>query len=263
MVEINGLSRIQIVTVFTISIALFLVSCGRADPTGYVMTDDSDATVVETIDEESSSILTPTYYELTQLSDIVVMGHVRAEVGVINTARNPSDNSQPDTRSFTVAVVYAIDVEEYLAGDGPRTLYLARWEGSINHGTTPSPAEIEQARAASENELYTSLDGNKTYLMFLRSIEVWEDYTLAELDDGNLFVRTANPWLFDASDPMNVFVVAMTSGIAQIYPPQSLAEIIAQMNDPALTPPSAPYPVPLESPLEQFEPTAPSSYPAP
>ena len=182
---------------------------------------------------------------------------------MINTARNPSDNSQPDARSFTVAVVYAVEVEEYLVGDGPGTIYFAQWEGSVNHGTTPSPAEIEQVRAASENELYTSLDGNKTYLMFLRSIEVWEDYTLAELEDGNLFVRTANPWLFDASDSMNVFVVAMTSGIAQIYPPQSLAEIIAQMNDPALTPPSVPYPAPLADPLEQPALTAPPSYPVP
>ena len=43
MAKINGLSRILIVPVFTISVALFLASCGQADPTGYVMTDDSDA----------------------------------------------------------------------------------------------------------------------------------------------------------------------------------------------------------------------------
>jgi hypothetical protein len=264
MAKINRFSRLQIVTVFTISVALFLVSCGQADPTGYVMTDDAEATVVETVDEESSSVLVPTYYELTQLSDIVVMGHVRAEVGVINTARYPADISRPDPRSFTIAVVYAIDVEEYLAGDGPRTIYLARWEGSIDHGTTPSPAEIDQARAAaSANALYTSFDSHKTYLMFLRSIQVWEDYAIAELEEGNLFVRTANPWLFDASDPMSVFVVGVTSGIEQIYPPQPLAEITAQMNDPARTPPSVLYPVPLESPLQQFEPTAPLSYPMP
>ena len=263
MAKINGLSRIQIVTVFAITMSLILVSCGQVDTTGYVMNDDSDATVVETVDEESSYVLVPTYYELTQLSDIVVIGHVRAEVGVINTARNHADNSQPDSRFFTVAAVYAIEVEKYLFGEGPGTIYLAQWEGSVNHGTTPSPAEIEQARAASEYELYTSLDVKKTYLMFLHSIEVWEDYTIAELEAGNLFVRTANPWLFDATDPMNVLVVDLINDIETIYPPQPLTEIIAQMNDPARTPPSIPYPVPLESLLERSEPTAPPPYPVP
>ncbi len=77
-----------------------------------------------------------------------------------------------------------------------------------------------------------------------------------------VLLRTANPWLFDTTDPLSVLVVDLINSIGQIYPPQPLAEIIAQMNDPALTPPSVPYPVPLQSPLEQFEPTAPPSYPA-
>jgi hypothetical protein len=258
--KIKGLSKIYILSAVYASTILFLVSCGQMGTIEYGTTDGAETTAVGIV---SDSVLVPTYYELTQLSDIVLIGHVRSEVGVINTARNHTDNSQPDPRFFTVAVVYAVEVEEYLVGEGPRIIYLTQWEGSINHGTTPSPAEIEQARVASENELYTSLDSSKRYLMFLRSIEVWDDYDIAGLEKGNLFVRTANPWLFDATDQMSVFVLDVLSGIEQAYPALSLAEIVEQMKDPAMTPLTVPYPAPGESPLEQFQPTVPSSYPAP
>lgn len=261
--KMKRLSRIYLISVFFTLALLFLVSCGQMRPTENVMTDDPDVTAVETKYEVSSSVLVPTYYGLAQLSDIVVIGQVRAEVGVINTARDHADNSQPDSRFFTVAVVYAVEVEEYLVGAGPKIIYLTQWEGSIDYGTTPSPAEIERARATSANELYTPLDATKSYLMFLHAIKVWEDYKIEGLEDGNLFVRTATPWLFDATDPMSVFVLDLSSGVEQVYPPQPLPEIIAQMNDPALTPSSVPYLAPLESPLEQSDPTVPSAYPAP
>ena len=263
MEKIKRLSRICLITAFISSTALFLVSCNQVNPTENFTTDDADGDVVEIVSEEASSVLIPTYYELAQLSDIVVIGQVRSEVGVINTARNPSDNSQPDSRFFTVAVVYAIEVDKYLVGEGPSSIYLAQWEGSIYHGETPSPAEIDQARAASKNQLNISLEAGKRYLMFLRSIEVWEDYSIAELEKGNLFVRTANPWLFDTTDEMRVFVLDRLSGIEQTYPAQSLDEIVEQMKDPTITPLTVPYPVPGEIPLEQFQPTLPAVYPAP
>jgi hypothetical protein len=264
MVNKKGLSRNYLISAFFTSTLLMLVSCGRMNPAEIVATDDPETTTIGTVSE---SVLIPTYYELAQFSDIVLIGRVRSEVGVINTARNPSDTSQPDPRYFVETIVYAVEVEEYLVGEGPEIIYLARWEGCFYHGTTPGSTEMDQVIFLSEPGGYSPLDTNKRYLMFLHAYEVWEDYDIAELENGNLFVLAGNPWLFDVTDPMNVFVLDASSGMEQIYPPQPLAEIIAQMNDPTLTPPSVPYsvpyPAPLESPLEQIEPAAPSAYPAP
>jgi hypothetical protein len=264
MAKMKGLSRSYLISAFFSSTLLLLVSCGQMNAAENVTTDGPETTTIGTV---SDTVLIPTYYELAQRSDIVLIGRMRSKVGVINSARNHSDNSQPDPRFSAETIVYAVEVEEYLVGEGPEIIYLAQWEGGFYNGTTPSSAEIDQVIIQSDPGGYTPLDSNKSYLMFLRSMEVWEDYDIAELENGNFFGRTADPWLFDATDPMRVFVLNMSSGIEQIYPPLPLAEIIAQMNDPTLTPPSVPnpvpYPAPLESTLEQSEPTAPSSYPAP
>ena len=265
MAKKKGLSRNYLISAFFSSTLLLLVSCGQMNAAENVATDDPETITIGTA---SLTILIPTYYELAQRSDIVLIGRVRSEVGVINSARSYPDPSQPDPRYLIEVVVYAVEVEEYLVGEGPEIIYLGQWEGSFyNYGITPSAAEMDQVIIQSDPGGDTPLDANKRYLMFLRSSEVWEDYDIAELENGNFFGGTADPWLFDATDPMRVFVLNLSNSGERIYPPQPLAEIIAQMNDPALTPPSVPYsvpyPAPLESPLEQIEPTASLSYPAP
>ena len=258
----NGSAEIYVSTATLVLSLLFLASCSQIKTPTIDTTYEPVKTAVEVVVEESSSVLIPTFYDLSQISDIVIIGQVLSDVGVINTARNPKDNSKPDPRFFTVASVYEVEVEEYLIGEGPDIIYLVQWEGDIYHGKTPSPEEIEQARLAAENKIYTSIRTNIEYLMFLRSIEVWEDFNIAELEQGNLFIRTANPWLFDATDQRSVFVVDTLNDIGKIFPPQPLADIIKLMNSPQMVPVSTPYPAPVENPIYQSEPTK-SSYPAP
>lgn len=257
----KSLSNLYFVYAIVISFYLSLVSC-RPMTTSTTPTPNVPVkTALEVVDVSSSALVT-TFYELSQLSDIVIIGTVTSELGVINTARSPGDNSQPDHRFFTIATVYEVEVEEYLVGNGPSFIYFAQWEGSIYHGETPSPEEIEQERLSSENKLYKSLRSDVRYLMFLRSIEVWEDYKIDGLEKGELFVRTANPWLFDATDQLRVLVMDMSTGVENMYPPQSLAEIIEKMKNSEIILPTVSYPAPAESSLDQSEPATPS-YPVP
>jgi hypothetical protein len=212
---------------------------------------------------QESSVLLPSYYELTKASDVVILGRLKSEVGIINTAREPGNNSAPDPRFYTIGVVYQVEVDEYLKGSGPETIFVARFEGKTQDGKTPSPLEIEQIRGeTSKNEQYIPFRAETTYLMFLHAIDVWDDYKIDGLRPDNLFVRTAEPWLFDASNKNSVSVIDHSMEVLSLFPPQSIHEILAQMNDPKISPPVEPYPSPNDNRRDQSQPAS-SNYPDP
>lgn len=262
MVKENWFFKIFPLFLVLISAQLLVISCGQNTITTTAPEITSEENKVEIISESASTIIIPSFYELASYSDIVIIGRIRSEAGVINTARDPKDNSKPDPRFFTVVQIYLVEVEKYIKGNGLELIYLGQKQGKFVYGSTPSPDEISQVRLSSANKIYTPLSSSKNYLMFLRSIEVWEDYQVAGLESGNLYVRTANPWLFDATDQKRVNVVEMLNGIEKMFPPKSLSAIIELMNNPEMIQPTTPYPGPLESPLNQSQPTI-SSYPEP
>jgi hypothetical protein len=232
------------------STSALIVACGQNTPTATVLQNTPENTQV--IFESGLRVVIPTYYELANRSDIVILGQVLSEVGILNGARDYPDISKPDPRLFYIQPVYKVKVEKFLMGNGTNIVNIARSEGFIEDSGTPSPESIEDARAMAKNKEYVPFELSKRYLMFLTEGSIWEGRnTINELKQGIVYSFAGFPGYFDASDVERVSVVAPENEMYMFFPPQSLDEIVEQMTNPDLRPPTPagiPYPDPLVGP---------------
>ncbi len=220
---------------------ILLTSCVQVGEISDIDAAENMEEQAKIVAQSSDSILIPSFYELTQLSDVVIIGKAVAEVGIINTARTHTDRTKPDPNFFSIVQVYEIEVEQYLKGDGPKTIYVGQNQGYLPHGKTPRPEEIEQTAIYVKGDTFITLRLNSPYLMFLVAVEeIYEDYKIDGLQSSNFFVRPANPWRFDLTDRNHVIVEDEITDLDNLFPPQPLSEIIKLMNEPLPTPYPAP-----------------------
>lgn len=184
------------------------------------------------------------FYELTDHTDIVIIGKALKAIETLNAARAPGEAAKPDPDHYGIGEIYQVEVEEYQQGDGPKTLYvlLARGLTSIKDGQEPSTDEIESVQKASE---VAPLDPTTRYLMFLdRSSHIYPGY-----EDSGVFVGIAHPWLFDLTDP-NCVRYQDANDFQGNYLPQPLVTVEALIQA-ALAgeraPASAAYPPPVSA----------------
>lgn len=197
--------------------------------------------------------------DLTEKSKLILIGQVISKENIINMARNPENPEQPDDEVFVVGQVYRVKVSEYRKGDGPDELLVVQREGFIGADLPKTETEIEKAKSI---ENYLPLNSETNYLMFLNP-----KYGYPE---GEYYVGTAEPWRFDINNPTRVIPESPWSEASLYFPPQTLENIIEQIDHPELfagTPQPAPYPGPSQrnssGQTDFLKPNPGSAYPDP
>ena len=186
---------------FTILIAFFLLlavnACSNATPASPVIEEQITPTPIYTIDTRSSQIVASSFQELAYYSDMIVVGQVVSKEQIINTARDPSDLTQPDPQHFSITQFYRVNVESILKGEPVTSLLVGQHQGylEITSDTGPTPAEIEAEISRNEQITFTPLSLNTRYLFFLRIAAVEGD-DLDGYESTDLYAGVLEPWRF-------------------------------------------------------------------
>ena len=125
-----------------------------------------DKVLVESV---GSYVVYLTFAELASNSDIIVEAHVKSTLDIVNMARAIDDHAKPDPSYFGIGQVYELEIESYLKGNGPETIYYVEYQGTIWDNGAPSVEDIEREKSKWEGQEYIPLRANQTYLLFLRN----------------------------------------------------------------------------------------------
>ncbi len=156
----------------------------------------------ETIYITSDYITLNSVSDLTQQSDIVVLGTVtQLEDEQFNTARNTRDPSQPASDLYIKGAIYDILVEQYLKGSGGSEIRILQSENI----TLPSTYSEGSTVNITDDFIPIAVDGR--YVFFLSKVESYPDSPFPDLFSG-----TAEPYRF-----------RIENGIAKVESPAQLA----------------------------------------
>jgi hypothetical protein len=225
------------------------VACGVKEPSAttskppatktsepYPTTEDKVA--VESI---GSYVVYPTFAELASDSDIIVEARVKSILDIVNTARDLDDHAKPDPNYFGIGQVYELEVDSYLKGTGPETIFYVENQGFISNKGTPHAEDIEREKSKSEGKDYIPLRANQTYLLFLRVLD--QGYRIGSYDAESLYAGTGHPWQYNLEDPNCVRVEDILQEMALYFPVQPITRILEQIEEPTEMQ-TLPYPYP-------------------
>ncbi len=108
--------------------------------------------------------------ELTDTADVIVKGRVARVAGVINTAMNPDDPSQPHAEVFGLGRIYEIEVDERFKGEVPGRLTLVQNEGYFDIGEL-SEKQLENPSSIESVGNVDTVKPGVDYVFFLRSVD--------------------------------------------------------------------------------------------
>ena len=172
---------------------------------------------------------------LVDQSTIIVSGQASAQKEILNIARDVNDHNKPDPNILGVGQVYQFEVDQYIKGNGPKTIYIVQSEGFLSGdqvGLNLNDANIEKARS---QEKYIPIRLNNPYILFLVSSVGFPALK-------NYYRGTIQPWRFDISNPDKVIPESPWDGALQAFPRRTASVLLAQIANPEL--PSPPYPLP-------------------
>lgn len=215
-----GKNRIAVILTF-IFVSLVVGSCRTEGLTSV------EPTLTPKMMEKSQSsyVVFRNYKELSEASDVVLIGRPVKELEVINTARDPSDSSRPAPHDFVVGQVYEISVDDYLKGSGPKTVYVIQYQGditSMQSGQTLTPEEIS---AAKQEWGGYALKIGQRYLLFLFRFKY--DYGAYPMDIT--FGIQIHPGRFLLTDK-DCVVLEDEAGLEAYYPPVFLQTVREQLD---------------------------------
>lgn len=174
-----------------------LVACGSPEPQGPAAAEPAPTATPACADfpiVTDDPAIVGSLEELVERSPLILIGRVREEAGIVNTARLEEDPTQPDPYAFGLGQVYRMDVEEYVKGSGPLDLNIVNGEGFLSSRDDipvvppESAAEMDCIRAAYLQ--YQPLRIGQRYLFFVNIA----DYFDPEVDyAGTAF---GHPWRF-------------------------------------------------------------------
>jgi len=201
----------------------------------------------------SQSVIFRSFAELAAYSELVVIGKVIKEDGlIIHGARNPLDTSVPAEGVFSIARIYQVQVDRYIKGDGPEMIYLSQGEGLLLRetirGETPTAEEIEQITSQNKGREYIPPEFDHPYLMFLARFDKG-DYKVDGYTANEIFGAAVHPWLFDLKDPDRIQAQDAAAWNMTDFPPKPLSTAIEEINQPYQRPtPDTTNPVPYPAP---------------
>jgi hypothetical protein len=225
-------------------VGFLLASCASTQETKIALPTDSgtqDASVVE-YQITSSRRIFDTYEKLLKVTDLVVIGVVEAEDGlIIHGSRNAEDHSQPSEGLYGICTVYRVRLEQIIYGKASEELLLCHGGGILPaeavKGEMPSVSEIRQVIVGNAGVKYIPLEMGRRYLMFLHPIDT-QEYQIDGYISNQVFGRAGAPWLFDLSDEKAIRAIDVDEYVVDLFPPRSLEETIQLILG------AAPYPAP-------------------
>jgi hypothetical protein len=190
----------------------------------------------------SSRRIFETYEKIMAVVDLVVIGVVEAEDGVIiHLGRNAYDHSQPVTDTYGICTVSRVRLERIIYGKAGEELLLCHSGGILPaeavKGETPSESEIRQVIADNAGKSYVPLDKGRRYLMFLNFLDI-QEYLIDGYTSNQVYAGAVDPWLFDLSDEKAVRAIDVDEYVVDLFPPRSLEDTIQLLLG------AAPYPAP-------------------
>lgn len=213
-------------------VGFLFASCASTEETKIALPTDSGAQDVSVVEYQiaSSRRIFDTYEKLLKVTDLVVIGVVEAEDGlIIHGSRNAEDRSQPSEGIYGICTVYRVRLEQIIYGEAGDELLLCHGGGILPaeavKGETPSEREIRQVIADNAGVKYVPLDMGRRYLMFLHSLDT-QEYLIDGYISNQVFGRAGAPWLFDLSDEKAVRAIDVDEYVVDLYPPRSLEETI-------------------------------------
>lgn len=166
--------------------------------------------------------------EVASKSTVVILGRVAAPREILNTARVPGEPGKPDPQNYSVGQVYEVKVDEYLLGEGPKTIYVIQHQGMMDtRDGPPTEAQIEQTIGKSGVQ---PLRTNVEYLMFLRS----SNHIFVGYSKDEIFGGTGHPWLFDVSNPDCIRPVDSLEYVHFYFPPLEFDDFTTLLKTPLL-----------------------------
>jgi len=152
------------------SLLLAIHACNSGIPTN-LMTEPETLTPVPTVYRISSQIAASSIQELAYYSDIIVVGQIVSKEKIINTARDPSDPTQPDPRFFSIGQVYKVEAERVLKGESIKHLLVLQNQGLLatTSSMRPNSVEIESEINRNEQKTFLPLSLNTRYIFFSES----------------------------------------------------------------------------------------------
>jgi hypothetical protein len=191
---------------------------------------------------QESAVVYTNFKEITDRSDVIIIGTSIAQKVIVNIARDPNDHTMPDPLYFSIGQIYEIQVDRYLKGDGTASIYVIQNEGFMPLGSQePTNDDIDKAKKLSDS---APLVIGRVYIMFLSYHDPeysYDDFPIKEF----LFAK-GHPWRFEIT---NTGCVQPEDGITDLYiyfPSTAVNEFIQYINKPT-TFPEVPYPAPLSA----------------
>jgi hypothetical protein len=230
--------------IFLILIILFSNACSNLSNIAPPTITPSQVDQVISGSETMDYIVAHSMKELVDKSTIIVSGQASALKEVINMARDVNDINKPDPNLLGVGQVYQFEVDQYIKGNGPKTIYVVQPEGFLpgdQVGLNLVDANIKKARS---QEIYIPIRLNNPYILFLVSLNGF-------LSSKNYYTGPMLPWRFDISNPDEVIPESPWTGALQAFPPRKASVLLNQIASPELAltsnPPTS-YPGPTSYP---------------
>jgi hypothetical protein len=225
-------------------VGFLLASCASTEETKIALPTDSETQDVSVVEYQitSSRRIFDTYEKLLKVTDLVVIGVVEAEDGlIIHGSRNAEDRSQPSEGLYGICTVYRVRLERIIYGKANEELLLCHGGGILPaeavEGDTPSESEIRQVIADNAGVKYVPLELDRKYLMFLHSGDPL-GYAVDGYISNQVYHHAGTPWLFDLTDEKAIRAIDVDEYVVDLFPPRSLEETIQLILG------AAPYPAP-------------------
>jgi hypothetical protein len=219
------ISRIHCLLSILVLLALSLSSCTPAEQISTSVPTSGPTENSQAAMGSGSIIAAHSVKELVDKSVIVVSGQFRSTNEVINMARNIKDINKPDPNILGVGQVYQFEVDKYLKGGGPKTIYVVQLEGFLTGdqvGLEPQETNINKAR---KERKYISAKLDNPYVLFLEPLVGFPDLK-------NYYTGAIHPWRFDLSNPEQVIPESIWEEALSVFPPKRVSKFLDQIANP-------------------------------
>jgi hypothetical protein len=168
------------------------------------------------------------YKELVDKSAIIVSGQFRSANEVINMARNINDINKADPNILGVGQVYQFEVDKYLKGGGPKTIYVVQLEGFLTGEQIGIELDEENIKKARKGRKHIPAKLENPYVLFLEPLVGFPDLK-------NYYTGAIHPWRFDLSNPDQVVPESVWEEALSVFPPKKVSKFFDQIANPDLS----------------------------
>lgn len=177
--------------------------------------------------------------ELVNKSTIIVSGKAIAQKEIINMARDVNNINQPDPNILGIGQVYQFEVNLFLKGTGPKTIYVVQPEGFLSGNKVGLNLVDSNLILARSQEKYIPIRLNNQFILFLEPLVGFPDLK-------NYYTGAIHPWRFDISNIDQAFPESPWDGALMAFPTRKVSDFINQIEHPDQA--SSSYPAPTSYP---------------